>query len=155
MESELELVKIVTIHKSKGLEYGLVWLPFIGIDMAENRSDNLITTYYNRQAQDIRWDMSENHREEVLREQRAEDMRLLYVALTRAKYHIAMTLSTKFKHWNALHYALSGGNPTADQTSQEHLKRLAAKIGSQNLQIDEDTVMSAEPFPACREKASP
>ena len=146
LESELELVKIVTIHKSKGLEYGLVWLPFIGIDMAENRSDNLITTYYNRQAQDIRWDMSENHREEVLREQRAEDMRLLYVALTRAKYHIAMTLSTKFKHWNALHYALSGGNPTADQTSQEHLKRLAAKIGSQNLQIDEDTVMSAEPL---------
>ena len=28
LESERQLVKIVTIHKSKGLEYDLVWLPF-------------------------------------------------------------------------------------------------------------------------------
>ncbi len=30
LESERQLVKIVTIHKSKGLEYDLVWLPFLG-----------------------------------------------------------------------------------------------------------------------------
>ena len=28
LESERQLVKIVSIHKSKGLEYDLVWLPF-------------------------------------------------------------------------------------------------------------------------------
>lgn len=30
LESERDLVKIVTVHKSKGLEYGVVWLPFVG-----------------------------------------------------------------------------------------------------------------------------
>ncbi len=29
LESDKHLVQIVTIHKSKGLEYQLVWLPFI------------------------------------------------------------------------------------------------------------------------------
>ncbi|MBD3958721.1 hypothetical protein GUI05_16625, partial [Xanthomonas citri pv. citri] len=29
LESDKHLVQIVTIHKSKGLEYPLVWLPFI------------------------------------------------------------------------------------------------------------------------------
>ena len=31
LESERQLVKIVTIHKSKGLEYDLVWLPFLAV----------------------------------------------------------------------------------------------------------------------------
>ncbi|MBF3299647.1 hypothetical protein ISU73_18210, partial [Leptospira borgpetersenii serovar Ballum] len=29
LESDKHLVQVVTIHKSKGLEYPLVWLPFI------------------------------------------------------------------------------------------------------------------------------
>ncbi|UMX59080.1 hypothetical protein MJ391_22905 [Escherichia coli] len=29
LESDKHLLQIVTIHKSKGLEYPLVWLPFI------------------------------------------------------------------------------------------------------------------------------
>ena len=39
LESERQLVKIVTIHKSKGLEYDLVWLPFLG-NVAKNPAKN-------------------------------------------------------------------------------------------------------------------
>jgi exodeoxyribonuclease V beta subunit len=33
LESDKHLVQIVTIHKSKGLEYPLVWLPFIAVSV--------------------------------------------------------------------------------------------------------------------------
>ena len=40
----------------------------------------------------------------------AEELRLLYVALTRAKYQMAFALPAQFdKKWNALHYVLSQG----------------------------------------------
>ncbi|MBB1241850.1 hypothetical protein EII47_30785, partial [Klebsiella pneumoniae] len=30
LESDRHLVQVITIHKSKGLEFDLVWLPFVG-----------------------------------------------------------------------------------------------------------------------------
>ncbi|QIM68481.1 exodeoxyribonuclease V subunit beta [Basfia succiniciproducens] len=108
LESEQQLVKIVTIHKSKGLEYNLVWLPFISAKAKVNPQH--ISTYYNAQAQAVQWDMDACHNDEVIKERLAEEMRLLYVALTRAKYHLAMALPDNFtKNWNALLYALTRG----------------------------------------------
>ena len=56
LESERQLVKIVTIHKSKGLEYGLVWLPFIA--SGKQWSSPEILTYYNSETQKIHWDIN-------------------------------------------------------------------------------------------------
>jgi len=62
LESDANLVQVVTLHKSKGLEYPLVFLPFISLYRAEDKDSG---------------------RDDA--ERLSEDIRLLYVALTRAK----------------------------------------------------------------------
>ncbi|OQW89218.1 MAG: hypothetical protein BWK72_04520 [Rhodoferax ferrireducens] len=62
LESDANLVQVVTLHKSKGLEYPLVFLPFVSLYRAEDKDSG---------------------RPDV--ERLSEDIRLLYVALTRAK----------------------------------------------------------------------
>lgn len=85
LESERKLVQIVTIHKSKGLEYPLVFLPFI----CSHRSAD--TPLYheadeagNRTILDLTG--AEESLAEADKERLAEDLRLLYVALTRGVY---------------------------------------------------------------------
>ncbi|MBN6711243.1 exodeoxyribonuclease V subunit beta [Haemophilus haemoglobinophilus] len=108
LESDRELVKIVTLHKSKGLAYDLVWLPFIC--KPSRFHDNSINTYYDEDKEQVLWDMDKQHSEDIAKERMAEDIRLLYVALTRAKYQIVVNLPTVFdKKWNALLYVLSKG----------------------------------------------
>ena len=81
LDSERQRVQIVTIHKSKGLQYGLVLLPFIcayrGNDTPRYHTDN-----------GVRLDLtgSEEAWEQAAEERLAEDLRLLYVALTRGVF---------------------------------------------------------------------
>ncbi|WP_424407814.1 exodeoxyribonuclease V subunit beta [Pasteurella sp. PK-2025] len=108
LESERQLVKIVTVHKSKGLEYDLVWLPFIANPPRESQS--VIQTYYEAESQKILWDIQGKHQALIAQEQKAEEMRLFYVALTRAKYQLAFALPETFKpSWSALQYVLTEG----------------------------------------------
>ena len=110
LESERQLVKIVTIHKSKGLEYDLVWLPFLG-NAAKNPAKNkLFNLYYDSDEEKTLWDMQDQHLDVLTQEVFAEELRLLYVALTRAKYQMAFVLPKAFdKKWNALLYVLTQG----------------------------------------------
>lgn len=110
LESERQLVKIVTIHKSKGLEYDLVWLPFLG-NAAKNPAKNkLFNLYYDSDEEKTLWDMQDQHLNDLTEEVFAEELRLLYVALTRAKYQMAFVLPKAFdKKWNALLYVLTQG----------------------------------------------
>ncbi|MBB1073680.1 exodeoxyribonuclease V subunit beta [Rhodoferax sp. 4810] len=62
LESDANLVQVVTLHKSKGLEYPLVFLPFVSLYRAEDKDSGRPDA-----------------------ERLSEDIRLLYVALTRAK----------------------------------------------------------------------
>ncbi len=62
LESDADLVQVITIHKSKGLQYPLVFLPFVSGFMAEKK------------------DSGKDDAERL-----AEDIRLLYVAMTRAE----------------------------------------------------------------------
>ena len=66
LETDAHCVQVVTFHKSKGLEYPLVFIPFLGSFKASSSSKN-----------DEDADITESSVD--------EDMRLLYVALTRAK----------------------------------------------------------------------
>ncbi|MEE6076075.1 exodeoxyribonuclease V subunit beta [Avibacterium paragallinarum] len=138
LESERDLVKIVTIHKSKGLAYDLVWLPFIA-SPAKGVKDT-ITTYYAKDQ--VLWDMENQQSALVLKENLAEEMRLLYVALTRAKYQVACCLPKSFeKKWNGLLYALSEGTIGEKITLSEAydtrslLQALQQKVGEPNVAI--------------------
>ena len=109
LESERQLVKIVTIHKSKGLEYDLVWLPFLAVP-SKDPSKKDINIYYSKGRDETLWDMENRNLTALYEETFAEELRLLYVALTRAKYQMAFALPAQFdKKWNALHYVLSQG----------------------------------------------
>lgn len=109
LESERQLVKIVTIHKSKGLEYDLVWLPFLAVPSKIPTAGD-INVYYSKERDETLWDMENRNLTALYEETFAEELRLLYVALTRAKYQMAFALPVQFdKKWNALHYVLSQG----------------------------------------------
>ena len=114
LESERQLVKIVTIHKSKGLEYDLVWLPFLGNEAKDptksGKQKKLFNLYYDSDEEKTLWDMQDQHLDDLTQEVFAEELRLLYVALTRAKYQMAFVLPKAFdKKWNALLYVLTQG----------------------------------------------
>lgn len=123
LESEQGLIKIVTFHKSKGLEYDLVWLPFLADPM--KLPSGAIQTYYDEKCQQICWDMDQQAQKNINKEAMAEELRLLYVALTRAKYQIVLSLPAEFEAkqqgWNALLYLLTRGAIATEEKLPETL----------------------------------
>ncbi|MEH8821470.1 exodeoxyribonuclease V subunit beta [Klebsiella pneumoniae] len=87
LESDKHLVQIVTIHKSKGLEYPLVWLPFIARFRKQGQA-----FYHDRETFAAVLDLGQDEASLELAEAErlAEDLRLLYVALTRAVWHCSL-----------------------------------------------------------------
>lgn len=94
LESDKHLVQIVTIHKSKGLEYSLVWLPFIASYRPQQSG-----IYHDRQSYDPLLDLGEDEiSQQLVEEERlAEDLRLLYVALTRSIWHCSIGIAPLFR----------------------------------------------------------
>ncbi|PRI38238.1 RecBCD enzyme subunit RecB [Haemophilus influenzae] len=151
LESERQLVKIVTIHKSKGLEYDLVWLPFLAVP-SKDPSKKDINIYYSKERDETLWDMENRNLNALYEETFAEELRLLYVALTRAKYQMAFALPTQFdKKWNALHYVLSQGEigkeiNLSDSKNTETLLQTFKEKMQDN--VDICTKSNLEAFPA-------
>ena len=151
LESERQLVKIVSIHKSKGLEYDLVWLPFLAVPSKIPTAGDM-NVYYSKERDETLWDI-ENHNLNALYEETfAEELRLLYVALTRAKYQMAFALPAQFdKKWNALHYVLSQGEIgkeialSAPKDTETLLQAFKEKM-QDNVEIC--TTQNLEAFPA-------
>ncbi|WP_084296301.1 exodeoxyribonuclease V subunit beta [Psychromonas arctica] len=82
LESEKELVQVSTLHKSKGLEYDIVFIPFSGLYREPKEC------LFHDQQQRLVFDLNgeDAHRESTAKELLAEDIRLLYVGLTRSVY---------------------------------------------------------------------
>ncbi len=87
LESDAALVKIVTVHKSKGLEYPVVFLPFLWRCKLATKTSSLLRFHDDdhRAYIDLGSEEFEQHGYLAEKERLAEDLRLLYVALTRAK----------------------------------------------------------------------
>jgi exodeoxyribonuclease V beta subunit len=88
LETDDLAVKIVTIHKSKGLEYAICFCPFLwgdsgvaGFPVTYHDPDNNYEAVLN-----ICTSPDDESRRCAEQEQLAENIRLTYVALTRAKY---------------------------------------------------------------------
>ena len=92
LESDARRVQIVTLHKSKGLEYPLVFLPFVGIGCKEPTPGRHCVVHDQEQGRCLHWKSDtpdagwEPAKNAWKQEQRAEDARLLYVGLTRAAH---------------------------------------------------------------------
>lgn len=93
LESESEAIRILTVHKSKGLEYPITFLPFLGFSPERKKGS---FTYHDDQGDlvvNMRELSSATELEQGSLEENQEDARVLYVGLTRASsrcylYHI-------------------------------------------------------------------
>lgn len=87
LESDALSVKIVTIHKSKGLEYDIVFCPFVWDGIRKPGTE--ILYHDNSEERRLYLDLDpDDQGESTIQNQRealAENLRLLYVALTRAR----------------------------------------------------------------------
>ncbi len=84
LESDEKLVKVVTIHKSKGLEYPLVFLPFICSHRKAPKGKSPVAWHDEQGHRQVGINPGETALALAAREALAEDLRLLYVAMTRA-----------------------------------------------------------------------
>jgi exodeoxyribonuclease V beta subunit len=87
LESDAHLVKIVTIHKSKGLEYPIVFVPFLWGCKPVDKKAALLRFHddHHQAILDLGSEQFDQHYLIAEKERLAEDLRLLYVALTRAR----------------------------------------------------------------------
>jgi len=104
LESDARRVQIVTLHKSKGLEYPLVFLPFAGIGRPNpvpgrlcvaHHEDNRRRLHWKIELEEAEWD----HASEAWKtEQHAEEARLLYVGMTRARDALWLASGLFYNH---------------------------------------------------------
>ncbi|MCX7088233.1 MAG: UvrD-helicase domain-containing protein, partial [Methylococcales bacterium] len=87
LESDAAAVKIVTMHRSKGLEYAIVFCPYLWQRNDYLSSEQtLIQCHENGQlVADLGSKYFEARRVQALQEELAEELRVFYVAVTRAK----------------------------------------------------------------------
>jgi exodeoxyribonuclease V beta subunit len=86
LESDEDAVNIITMHKSKGLEYPIVFCMSLWMPSELWQKDRAECHIDGKMSIDLGSENFEKHRILALDEQRAEDVRMFYVAMTRAKY---------------------------------------------------------------------
>jgi exodeoxyribonuclease V beta subunit len=118
LESDAERVQVITIHKSKGLEYPLVLLPFIcswrAVDgrtgqVPYRRSDapERYLEVAGKKTFEAAWDAADDER-------LSEDMRRFYVAVTRARHAVWLGIAPLRGQGNAK-------SPQLEQTAIGHV----------------------------------
>lgn len=143
LESERNLVKIITIHKSKGLEYKVVFIPF---PCHLRKADSPL--YHDPQTRATWLALTPSDQASVLAEQErlAEDLRLLYVALTRSVYccYLGMAPYKSGRagkdgktdlHQTAIGYLLNKGEDIPGNQLPGLLEQLAERCGHQQITI--------------------
>ncbi|ELM3751796.1 exodeoxyribonuclease V subunit beta [Aeromonas dhakensis] len=159
LESERKLVQIVTIHKSKGLEYPLVFLPFI---CSHRSADTPLYHEADEEGNRTILDLTgaEDSLAEADKERLAEDLRLLYVALTRGVYAtwlgLAPVRSGNGKsektdlHQTAIGYLLQKGEEGDAATLATALGSLAQDLPG--VAVGEPSLTRPAPLPAEEEQ---
>ncbi|HEX3004985.1 MAG TPA: 3'-5' exonuclease, partial [Angustibacter sp.] len=92
LETDAAAVQVVTVHASKGLEFPVVYVPF-GWDRYESRTPQTLHVHDAEGRRTLHVGGPDDPgyaaaRELHLAEERGEDLRLLYVALTRARSQV-------------------------------------------------------------------
>lgn len=150
LESDKHLVQIVTIHKAKGLEYSLVWLPFIASYREASQA-----FYHDPRTLETIWDLTNSKTTCTLaqHERLAEDLRLLYVALTRAIWHCSIGLApvtTQSERHNSLHHSAPGlliqqGSEQTPDGLKQCLQKLCQHSGG-SMQLIYPPALTSQPW---------
>ena len=145
LESDSQLIRLITQHGSKGLEYPIVFVPYATgyKDASKNgKSTSQIFTFYDEDKQDLQMQLGQTAQAiaRVQRESEAEDMRLAYVAVTRAAHRCYMgviPLANNEKSALARALGLSGDEST-NRDWPSVLRRVAEEDESHASYIDGD-----------------
>ncbi len=125
LESDADAIKIVTMHRSKGLEYPIVFCPYLWYRRDKLASEkHLITCHaHGEMIADLGSNQFDLHRKIAIQEELAEDLRILYVALTRAKYRCYLPWinerGASKPNQSAFAYLLSGEKSFAEMSFSE------------------------------------
>lgn len=117
LENDSNLVQVVTVHKSKGLQYPFVFLPFMSSQKALHRRIQYPAVYHNEQGE-LQLVLSKEDtagRDQADAERLAEDIRKFYVAVTRAQYSTYI-YAGHYKELGetALNYLLTGSRKACE-----------------------------------------
>ena len=125
LESDENLVKIVTVHRAKGLEFPVVFCPFAWF--GHRPTTETTAEYYDANANtpvlDVRPSPAAIDRQRD--EQHSDELRLLYVALTRAQFRCEVTWAwARDGEHSPLAWLLHGQETRA--ASERHVRGLSA-----------------------------
>ena len=148
LERDDQAVQLITIHRSKGLEYPVVYCPYLwdGGGLFSDEEDNLL--FHDPQDDDrLKIDVrlkgnrkdrdADPHIALARQEKAAENLRLLYVAVTRARHRCVVVWGGFYRsHRSPLGYLL--GSPLHDERWPWDPELVAAKLKDQ----DEDQMMA-------------
>ncbi|AYH41966.1 exodeoxyribonuclease V subunit beta [Azoarcus sp. DN11] len=110
LESDADLVQVVTVHKSKGLEYPLVFLPFACTCRVVDPADLPLKLHDDAGRLRLVLEAEGDDLPRADRERLGEDLRKLYVALTRARHATWIGVAPVDKlDRSALGHLLAGG----------------------------------------------
>jgi exodeoxyribonuclease V beta subunit len=131
LESDEQAVRIVTVHRSKGLEYPVVFCPFAWSGSASNAGD---VFFHNpdsdfRLTADFGSDRDSVNRVWAQNEILAENLRMLYVAVTRARQRCYLAWGRiNTAETSALAYLLRrGSEPEGRVETADWISRLKAE----------------------------
>ncbi|WP_423679795.1 exodeoxyribonuclease V subunit beta [Undibacterium sp. WLHG33] len=127
LESDAKLVKVITIHKSKGLQYPLVYLPFAVSNRVTTRMNRSFFDYVDESGvRKIDFALSQEALDAVDRVRKEEDIRLFYVAVTRAVHTLWLGVSSNQNkiHESAFGYLLAGETTLAAAALIDALQKM-------------------------------
>ncbi|HEX4351468.1 MAG TPA: 3'-5' exonuclease, partial [Polyangiales bacterium] len=146
LESDAHAITLTTIHKSKGLQYPIVYCPFM---WAGGLHSNELTTpqFHDREHEDrvtlVLSSPTELERTAAKREALAEQLRLLYVALTRAKHKLSVVWGALGSYdQSALAYLLHQPETRGEDVARATIER-AKKLTDVELLRDLDRLVAA------------
>ncbi|EPZ17440.1 hypothetical protein M622_01330 [Thauera terpenica 58Eu] len=140
LESDRNLVQIVTVHRAKGLEYGVVFCPFLFDGHVRSSSEGAMSPWHDEHGElvlDYRAGAFtlDEVKARLRRERQAEDLRLIYVALTRAVQRCYVVVGSYAR--------LGSGRPSHTESGRSLLNWMVAGAG-----MDADAWASHKPTPA-------
>ncbi len=144
LESDEKAVKILTIHVSKGLEFPIVFCPFLWGGVIDG-GDTAVAHEGFELVADFGSDHFDQHSRAALDEGLAENVRLLYVALTRAKYRCYVAWGRfRYTESSALAYLFHAPEKAPGSSSYEDLVKVMEEAIDDGTMVEKIRSLASE-----------